>query len=456
MNREVTLADVLAAREARVERQQRLLTTHAVPVISFSMNIAGPVKDSPAVRRAFRWGRERLRTALCEKDLTVLAAKEVQAITGPEWTAAVKADALALKRICVAVEDETPLGRLFDMDVIGTDGEKLDRTAVGTQERGCIVCGRPGRECASRRLHSVEALQAATARLIDAHFAEADACAVADAVTEALLQEVYTTPKPGLVDRQNNGSHRDMTVHTFEASAAALHAYWAACVRTGFETQALPAAETFRKLRLLGLAAERDMLTATGGVNTHKGAIFLLGILCGAIGRRWSAGAPFAPIETLCAESTDMTADVLAEEWERLKAAPPEHPTNGQRLYLQYGITGARGEAAGGFQTVLSCGLPVYRKALHSGLSENDAAAVTLLHLLANGVDTNMIARGGVEKARAARETVQELLQKTPFPSTKEIEALDDSFIARHLSPGGSADLLAVTLFLNALETKTK
>ncbi len=454
--KEVTLSDVLAAREARAERQRRFLLRYGVPLVSFSMNIAGPVKDTPAVRRAFRYGQAALNRALTAKGVSILAEQETLAVTGCEAVYATEADPLALKALCVAIEDGIPIGRLFDMDVIGTDGIKVDRAAVGKGERGCIVCGRPGRECASRRLHPVEALQGATARLIEAHFEELDASVTADAVTEALLQEVYTTPKPGLVDRSNNGSHRDMTVATFAASAAALHPYWAACVRTGIETRAVPAAETFRKLRQLGMQAERDMLAATGGVNTHKGAIFLLGVLCGAIGRRWTAGAPFAPVETLCAESAAMTADVLAEEWERLKADPPEHTTNGQRLYLQYGVTGARGEAAGGFKTVLSFGLPIYRKALQSGLSENDAAAVALLHLLANGADTNMIARGGVEKAGRAREAVQRLLQKTPFPDPKETEALDSTFIAQNLSPGGSADLLAVTLFLAAIAAKNE
>ena len=451
MNREVTLSDVLAAREARVLRQQRLLSAFHTPVLSFSMNIAGPVKTSPVIERAFRWGSERLLTGLVQDRLAVLTAEDIQAVTGPELTAAVQADALALKRLCVAAEDETPLGRLFDMDVIGTDGQKIDRSAVGAGERGCIVCGKPGRDCASRRLHTVPELQTATARLIQTHFAAVDAAQVANIVTEALLREVYTTPKPGLVDLANTGSHSDMTVQTFEASAEALRPYWRDCMRIGIETANAPAPETFRLLRKRGLEAEHTMLAATGGVNTHKGAIFLLGILCGAVGRLWMAEQPFASVESLCDESAAMTAPVLAEEWESIKANPPKHPTTGQRLYLEAGITGARGESMGGFIIVRKFGLPVYRAARRSGLSENDAAAVTLLYLLANGTDTNMIARGGFAVAARATDAVRVLLQKTPYPDTAQIETLNASFVRQNLSPGGSADLLAVTLFLEKL-----
>ena len=100
-----------------------------------------------------------------------------------------------------------------------------------------------------------------------------------------LNYEVTTTPKPGLVDRRNSGSHRDMDVFTFIDSAAALYPYFEACARTGRETAEQPAPETFAALRPLGCEAEGEMLDATGGVNTHKGAVFSVGIVCAALGR---------------------------------------------------------------------------------------------------------------------------------------------------------------------------
>lgn len=101
-----------------------------------------------------------------------------------------------------------------------------------------------------------------------------------------------TTPKPGLVDRRNSGSHTDMDSFTFMSSAAALYPYFEACAKVGRETMDRPAPETFAALRPLGCEAEGEMLDATGGVNTHKGAVFSIGITCAALGRldraKWS------------------------------------------------------------------------------------------------------------------------------------------------------------------------
>ena len=190
-----------------------------------------------------------------------------------------------MKALCVSIEDSTGLGRLFDMDVLAPDGRKLDREEVGGGSRNCIVCGAEGRGCASRRVHSVETLQKATLRIMEEHFAAADRETVAALATRALLEEVCITPKPGLVDRANNGSHRDMDLFTFLASAAALAPYWSRCMQIGQDTAKGTPSDTFQSLKQAGQGAERTMFAATGGVNTHKGAIFTLGTICGEIGR---------------------------------------------------------------------------------------------------------------------------------------------------------------------------
>ena len=138
---QITLEQVLAAREARVLRQQRLSKTFAAPVLSFALNIAGPVKDSPLIRRAFFCGRDRLEAALSAANVPILASEQTLAPTGCEWQLAVRGDALALKRLCASVEDAEPIGRLFDIDVLTETGEKLDRADIGLPERGCLVCG---------------------------------------------------------------------------------------------------------------------------------------------------------------------------------------------------------------------------------------------------------------------------------------------------------------------------
>lgn len=449
MEREVTLLEVLEARERRAARQRELLARYGAPLISFTMNIAGPVKDSPLIRRAFDFGCAELRRSLEGSGVPVRDWQEERSDTGCQLYCAAGGEALAVKRICTAIEDSWELGRLFDMDVLNTDGSKLDREQVGGGERNCIVCGAPGRGCASRRVHTVPELQAATARIMERHFAAADRAAVGTLATRALLDEVNTTPKPGLVDRANSGSHRDMDLATFEASIAALAPYWEACVGIGQETADRTPAETFEELRAAGLRAERAMLAATGGVNTHKGAIFTLGAVCGAVGRLWQAEEPRRDVGRILGECAAMTAAAVEADWAAMADLPENKLTAGQKLYRHYGLTGIRGEVAAGLPGVAEIALPAFEKALSAGKSRNDAGAVALLHLIARGTDTNMVARGGLDVARAAAEEVSALLEREPMPTMEEIVRLDESFIARNLSPGGCADLLALTYFLH-------
>ncbi len=446
---EVTLEQVLAARDARTQRQSALLERYHMPVISFSMNIPGPVKDTPLIRRAYYTGRDALLGVLKNECVKVLRKEETIASTGCEIQIAVKEDALTVKKLCVQIEDATTLGRLFDMDVLTSEGEKLDREAVGGSERGCIVCGAAGRGCASRRVHSVEELQAAARRIMVEYYAKADRQDVAEKVTAALLEEVYTTPKPGLVDRSNTGSHSDMTIETFERSAKALKPYWARCMEVGQKTAGGAPAETFAQLRELGKAAERDMLAATGGVNTHKGAIFTLGTICGAIGRLWSAEKPFQDVEAITRECAAMTKAAVKADFAAL--TPETARTTGEKLYLESGLRGIRGEMADGLLSVKNIALPMIHEAMEAGYNHNRAGVYALLALIARGRDTNMIARGGRKRAAVASKWAEELLYCCNFPPLTAVEVLNRKFVAENLSPGGCADLLAAAYFLDSI-----
>ena len=240
-----------------------------------------------------------------------------------------------------------------------------------------------------------------------------------------------------------------MDLNSFLFSANALRGYWERCFRKGRENarNGLPPAETFRQLRGAGKSAERSMLAATGGVNTHKGAIFTLGVLCGAVGRRWTAEDGFPSVDVILDEAAAMTRETLEKE---LPAA--NWNTAGEALYRKYGVRGIRGEVADGLPAVRELALPVFKKLLADGLDRNRAAAVTLLHLIANVEDTNLLHRGGPEGAAWAKQKAAELLSDK-IPSPEEIAELDRQFIERNLSPGGCADLLAVTLFLESLSS---
>ena len=436
---EVTLQQILDAREQRAARQRALLARYSKPLICFTMNIAGPEKTSPLILRAFHWGLTQLDNKLLNK-IKILYRQVDAPITGCEAFWVVDADAQALKDLCTAIEEETPLGRLFDMDVLDCNGRKLERSI----QRNCIVCGASGRACAAGRVHSVAQLQATTDRIITDHFKVFDQDQIAALAVQSLLAEVDTTPKPGLVDRRNTGSHKDMDLRTFTASAFALEPYFRKCVEIGQQTARLSPAETFPLLRKAGLDGEKAMYKATNGINTHKGAIYTMGVLCGALGRLWTPATPIAETNAVLSLCADMTAQSVKDDFAAMTGA-----TAGERLYLQHGLTGIRGQMAAGLPAVAEISLPVYEHYLQKGLSLNDAGAMTLIHLIAHVEDTNLHHRGGAAGAAFAADTAQALL---PEPTLAEIEKLDQAFISRNLSPGGCADLLAAALMLYGWE----
>ena len=448
MEHAVTLMEMLNARDARAMRQQQLLEEYQLSVVSFCLNIAGPVKNSPVLRRAFREGLERLECALLAGRLDVVRREEVDQPTGCEALWVVKGDGPAIKELCVELEDQDALGRLFDLDVLDPVSGKWDRTQLGQPPRKCLVCGKEGKGCASRRLHTVEELQGATRTILEDYFGKKDQQVLGTMAAKALLYEVCTTPKPGLVDRSNNGSHRDMDIFTFLDSTAALLPYFEKAVRLGMETRNLPPQETFRRLRQAGAAGERAMFRSTGGVNTHKGAVFTLGTVCAAAGRLWTAEGFSKDLEATLALCGELCAQAVKEDFQTIRRQGAH--TTGQRLYLEHGLEGIRGELARGLPAVAHIGLPTLRTRLAAGDSMEQAGVQVLMALMAQVVDTNLIARGGLEGQQWARERAK-ILTQDRAASQKEAKELDEMFIERNLSPGGCADLLAITYFLEFL-----
>lgn len=444
---ETTLQEILDARERRAQRQQELLRRFQKPLVSFTMNIAGPEKNSSLIESAFRLGEELLRSQLSAAGICLLFRESQSEPTGCEGFYVLDADPLQIKRLTVEVEESSPVARLFDMDVLTADGEKISRERLELPGRRCLLCDKPAYACSRSRAHSLAQLQGETRKLLR----EAAVCRTSRRIgavaAKSLLYEVCTTPKPGLVDCHNSGSHRDMDIFTFMSSTAALQPYFTDCAKIGMETADLSPRETFLQLRFRGKVAEQEMYRATGGVNTHKGAIFSLGILCGAAGRLQKEKC-FAQ-EILCMVR-EMTREITREDFAGI--TEDNAMTKGQRLYARHGITGIRGQAELGFPAVAEYGLPVLRQGIARGLSVNDAGCAALLSFMAHTPDTNLMARGDLMTQQRIAAGVAQLLEEEPYPTREVLEKLDRAFIQRNLSPGGCADLLAVTYFLWFLE----
>lgn len=445
--REASLEEILLRREERVREQRELLRQGGECLVSFTMNIPGARKRFPLASDGFQEGCTVLKAQLPPEVL--LAERYVSGDTGDEAMFLLAGRAEKIKRLTVGLEERHPLGRLWDMDVLDREGKSLSRTALGLPQRTCLVCGKAAKFCARSRSHDMELLFHCAADLLERYFCDRAADMIAACAGRALLAEVSVTPKPGLVDRANSGSHTDMDYFTFLDSAAVLTPWFRTFFCLGWDNAHLPEAEQFAKLRWAGLEAERAMFAATGGVNTHKGLIFSMAVLCGAMGRARAGRQGPVRLEQLLESCARLGSCALAD----LDRASSE--TAGLRCYRDHRITGIRGEAAGGFPSVLAHGLPVLREWLGRGAALNDAAAAALLSLIGSVTDTNMIHRGGLEEAERRKREAAELLRRVTTRTLRSrLEELDREYIRRNLSPGGCADLLALTLMFHFLDSE--
>ena len=438
---ETTMQEILDARENRVSKQKELLAQYGKPLLCFTMNIPGPKKWNRNVAIGFYLGCWFIEDAL--KGRPILHKEKSTAITGAEAYYVVDLPAKQLKQMLMELEEIEPIGRLFDMDVLTPEGEKVSRQELGFPPRKCLICDQDAAVCARTRAHGLDALLDRTGFYLYVAAREFFAEYVSSRAFYALYQEVNTTPKPGLVDKRNCGSHKDMTIRHFFVSANALREYFTRFTEAGFLTRDEDPKVTFQKIRDIGKEAEEAMLRATRGVNTHKGAIFSMGLLCAAAGRLspdlWSA-------ETLLDECRKMAEGITKEDFAHVTAENAK--TAGEQFFVLYGITGVRGQAEAGFPAVRDVGMPILMEGLKKGLSLNDAGCAALLHILAATDDTNLIRRSDRETQKAVQEQVKAFLKETPFPAIEQIEKLDDEFIQKNLSPGGSADLLAMCYLL--------
>lgn len=430
--------DHLNRREARAREQAKLAGLG--PVVSFTAVTPGPAKDDAVARRVATWARDAVASLCAERGWAVLASATTDAPTGPEWLLAVAAEASELKRALVGLEQAHPWGRLADLDVVVLhDGlpTPLGRSHLGLPPRACLLCSQDAAACARSARHPLPLLlaeRAWIARPCPAPDAppHLNPTALADLAVRALIVEAELTPKPGLVDAANPGAHADMDLPLLLRSAQALRPWLRACYQAGVERPGDPS-----PLVALGVDAERAMLAATDGVNTHRGALFSLGLALGALGAGTRDAASLrAGVAAL--------ARPLLEDWLARPTA-----SHGTLAHQRTGALGARGEAASGFATVFDTGLPALLRRLALFGDEDDALRWALVALIAEHDDTNLIARGGVEGLRDAQAWASGVLRSRPDEAAlaAELQDADRWFTARRLSPGGSADLLALTWF---------
>lgn len=274
---------------------------------------------------------------------------------------------------------------------------------------------------------------------------------------EAMLMEAACAPSPGLVDRFNSGAHRDMDIFTFIQSSAALAPGMYSCAMAAWEHEG-PREAILPTLRLVGAEAEKSMFNATKGVNTQKGLLFLMGIMVVASVLAVKAGKQRHIAQSIGKIAADVCKNIVERELKSLHGRPPKcRLTAGERLYLTYGVTGIRGEIENGLPAVFGKGLPGLIDGINRGLSLNNALIHSLLALMTVVEDTTILHRHNLDVLKAVQQDAAGILEEGGMFTKigrEMTRKLDQKYIERNISPGGSADLLAITYFLYAIEKR--
>ncbi|SFF77054.1 triphosphoribosyl-dephospho-CoA synthase [Duganella sp. CF458] len=299
----------------------------------------------------------------------------------------------------------------------------------------------PASQAAQQARALAGAARLASGRRPCRHAAHALSREVALRAVRSLYHELALYPKPGLVSFIDNGSHADMNAATFMRSLFSLRHYYARICRAGYD------GAPFAELKRLGIAAEQRMMAATNGINTHRGAIFALGLLCAAMGRVRALRMTLTP----AALRTTLLlhwGDALSNH---THATGSSH---GLQAAARHAASGAREEGALGLPSVFDVGLPALQSTLARGAPMLHARVDAIFALMAHVSDTNIYHRGGTEGADTVLRSARHFLHQggTANPRWKE-HALDchRRFVTRRLSPGGAADLLAATCLVHSL-----
>lgn len=460
-NVQVTVHEMASRREMRAKRQNELIHKYGLPIICFTMNIAGPVKRSPLIEWGFNMGALTIKQVF--KD-SIEFYEFVREKTGCEAFFVINSEAEEIKSLMIMIEETQPLGRFFDIDVIGTDGVKLSRGGL----RKCIVCGNAAIVCARSRAHSVDELSYVTKKA----FGKALCEKLGQLAYEALYEEVHATPKPGLVDENNSGANSDMDIFLFEKSMETLKPYFVRMAEHSIKNfisdeekgmisngaafcEGSFIKETMGRLQKIGLEAEQAMLETTCGVNTHRGAIYSLGLIVSACAIANTLGA-----EGFAYNSRGESSLVrLVAKLAKAQVYDRNERSNGASVRKIYGVGGAREEAFSGFplaRLAKSIKKEYYTKCIDASASETmekvNPWIYALLAIMHRLDDNNALRRGGKDGADFVKQRAGELLLKCEKLKVSDLIAFDNELIERNISCGGAADMLAAAMLLEKIE----
>jgi holo-ACP synthase/triphosphoribosyl-dephospho-CoA synthase len=437
------LNSILEAREQRVIFK-KFLAGKGLASLSFSLNIPGYPKSNSTAKSFFGRCLTELRCHLKSHLIEIISkdAIEICDAAGDFFLVPLAGGILSLhdiKQICEDFEVKHPLGRFLDVDL----NDELGDTVSSGKSKLCFYCkARPAIDCRRSNAHDPELLRSymfgEMANYCRLRKESQIAKGLSAFALKAILLEISLTPKPGLVDKFSNGSHSDMDYQTFINSSAAISVWFEELVRAGLHFEEDDLTKALPVIRNIGLQMEAAMYEATSNINTQKGIIFLMGLSLVSCGKLYSQNDKFET-ETFRGIVRDICKDIVRNE---LVLSSQSEISHGEEIFQKYGFSGARGEAESGFKMVFEFGFPQ----LNEFSELNDESLIKCFLAIASGnTDTNILYRRGPKVLSEFQEICKIALEKF---NEKNYSNVIEYCLRESISPGGSADLLAISIFI--------
>lgn len=438
------LEEFLLMREKRVVIQNEVIENFKNPILVLRANYPGEEKNSFVAKYIV----EIIKNEILEIfNSQIIYSKKIESIEGPTYIYSINYSGKNIKKIAMEIEESHILGRCVDIDVFDNNGYPFSRKDFGGEKRQCLLCNDMAFVCARTKKHTQKDVQIAIEKRLEEYLnSERNKIEITDSFSnlalKSIILEVSASPSFGLVSPHTNGSHEDMDFFTFIDSGFSLNSYFKKVVNAGYSPLSVDL--IFKKIRFMGKVAENDMFLATHNVNTHKGMIFLMGITAALSAKAKYENLLFNDISSLI---KDMCRDILKDFNDIHKKSSLTH---GEKLYIKHGVVGVRGIVKNGLDIIFNNSVEIFEKSLVSGEHINSAMIRTLIFLMSNLEDTTILHRHDIEILNFVKLKAKDLHLKFDNNSLdiNLLTEIEKEFIEKRISPGGAADLLAITMFL--------
>jgi len=328
------------------------------------------------------------------------------------------------------IEEATPLGRLIDIDVYHK--KSISRQDLSCEMRKCLLCDNYAHICARNKTHSRQELNDKTTEIINNFLVDY----LTNITIKAIYSELELYPSFGLVSHKDTGCHTDMEYETFVKSAFAIKKYITSYIKEGLKESIVPL-----NLKIIGLKAEKRMFRVTGGVNTHKGLIFLLGVFLPAFVKTITLNESKDYMQKLI---ENISKELCGDYYENINTKT--ELSHSDKIYLKHNIKGIRQEAINGLKLVFD--IPEY-KDYDPDITHHNY----LIHLMSELDDTTVIHKTSLETLNQVKKDMKEIIHTGGYESNLEkVQNLSDDYIQRGISPGGSADMLVIKIIYEELK----